>query len=240
MKRLAAISLILFLGLVTQAFAQRVTLTSVVPIGSPLSTSFFGATTSAQLAAVLSDEAGTAGSVVYSVGPTITGGFTVSGTGAVNLTATGNDINTTTTGAGRTSLIHITGDQAYFQGWSPLAGGASSDNASVRLGTNASFYGRIIYDNSVATILSIDNAFDNAGAVIQFRVRTLGAAVTPLSLTGPLVTMNVPPKFAGPNSTAVVAGAIGTTCPAVTCTGAYTWVTANSADGSTVYFPVWK
>lgn len=47
-------------------------------------------------------------------------------------------------------------------------------------------------------------------------------------------------KFGGANSTAVVAGLIGTTCPAVTCTAAYTWIKATAADSSTVYFPVWK
>jgi hypothetical protein len=47
-------------------------------------------------------------------------------------------------------------------------------------------------------------------------------------------------KFGGTNSTAAVAGLIGTTCPAVTCTAAYTWVQAIAADNSVVYFPVWK
>jgi hypothetical protein len=47
-------------------------------------------------------------------------------------------------------------------------------------------------------------------------------------------------KFGGTNSTAAVTGLIGTTCPAVTCTAAYTWVQAIAADNSVVYFPVWK
>ena len=47
-------------------------------------------------------------------------------------------------------------------------------------------------------------------------------------------------RFGGTNSTAAVAGLIGTTCPAVTCTAAYTWVKAIAADNSVVYFPVWK
>jgi hypothetical protein len=47
-------------------------------------------------------------------------------------------------------------------------------------------------------------------------------------------------RFGGTNTTAVVAGLIGTTCPAVTCTAAYTWVKAIAADNSVVYFPVWK
>ena len=47
-------------------------------------------------------------------------------------------------------------------------------------------------------------------------------------------------RFGGSNSTAAVAGLIGTTCPALTCTAAYTWVKAIAADNSVVYFPVWK
>ena len=70
MKRLVLISLALCLVLTTQAVAQRVTITSVVPIGSPLSTSFFGATTSAQLAGVLSNETGT-DAAVFANTPTL-------------------------------------------------------------------------------------------------------------------------------------------------------------------------
>lgn len=47
-------------------------------------------------------------------------------------------------------------------------------------------------------------------------------------------------RFNGSNSTAAVAGLIGTTCPAVTCTAAYTWVQVTTSDGSTGYIPVWK
>lgn len=47
-------------------------------------------------------------------------------------------------------------------------------------------------------------------------------------------------RFGGSNSTAAVAGVIGATCPAITCTAAYTWVKAIAADNSVVYFPVWK
>ncbi len=65
----------------------------------------------------------------------------------------------------------------------------------------------------------------------------LGAADTN---TTNIFTINGTQKFGGNNTTAVVAGAIGTTCPAVTCTAAYTWIQAVSADGSAVYFPVWK
>ena len=70
MKRLALISLLLCLALTTQAVAQRATITSVVPIGSPLSTAFFGATTSAQLAGVLSNETGS-GLAVFGTSPTL-------------------------------------------------------------------------------------------------------------------------------------------------------------------------
>jgi hypothetical protein len=46
--------------------------------------------------------------------------------------------------------------------------------------------------------------------------------------------------FNGSNSTASVAGLIGTTCPAITCTAAYTWIKAMANDGSIIYIPAWK
>ena len=109
-------------------------------------------------------------------------GFTATGTGAVNITTTSNDINQTATGAGRNSLIHITGDQAYFQGWAPS--GPSSDNGSIRFGINASYYGRLWFNNTGATVLSLDSAFDNITSVIQFRLRTLGTPVTAITILG--------------------------------------------------------
>jgi len=33
---------------------------------------------------------------------------------------------------------------------------------------------------------------------------------------------------------------LGTNSPAVTNTAPYTWITAQSSDGSTVFLPAWK
>jgi hypothetical protein len=51
--------------------------------------------------------------------------------------------------------------------------------------------------------------------------------------------------IAGSTNTAAVAGLLGSTCPAVTCTSAFTWVkwTLSATDGTgtvTVWMPVWK
>jgi hypothetical protein len=48
------------------------------------------------------------------------------------------------------------------------------------------------------------------------------------------------PAFKGTNTTGSTAGALGSNCPAVTCSAPYTWVKATAADGSTVYLPAWK
>ena len=66
---------------------------------------------------------------------------------------------------------------------------------------------------------------------------TPGAAQSTSSL---VLDIQASARFGGSNSTAAVAGLIGTTCPALTCTAAYTWVKAIAADNSVVYFPVWK
>lgn len=110
--------------------------------------------------------------------------------------------------------------------------------------TNATSYGIItatgtwgIGSNNLGPTgtLQIYDATASTGATTV--TVSLGAAQTSSSTTFTNAGLF---KFAGSNSTAAVAGLIGTTCPAVTCTAAYTWVKAVSSDGSTVYFPVWK
>lgn len=125
--------------------------------------SFFGATTSSQFAGVISDETGTAGSVVLSVAPTITGAakigastasantLTVSGTAQTLLTAT----SSSTSGVqvalapttGREFDFYATGSSqgaGYFgvfaagRGSTPLAiFDGSSATAGVVIGTSA-------------------------------------------------------------------------------------------------------
>jgi len=47
-------------------------------------------------------------------------------------------------------------------------------------------------------------------------------------------------KISTTNTTGSTATIFGSNCPAVTCTAPYTWLTIQSADGSTVYVPVFK
>lgn len=54
------------------------------------------------------------------------------------------------------------------------------------------------------------------------------------------LTMYAKPEFHYASFTSAVAASFGSTCPAVDCTAAYTWIQAVSSDGSTVYIPVWK
>lgn len=55
-----------------------------------------------------------------------------------------------------------------------------------------------------------------------------------------VATFRNPPKFSGTNSTGAGVTALGSNCPAVTATAVYTWISATSSDGSTVYIPCWK
>jgi hypothetical protein len=80
--------------------------------------------------------------------------------------------------------------------------------------------------------------FDQTASTGATLVRiTPGAGQSTSSL---VLDIQASARFGGSNSTAAVAGLIGTTCPALTCTAAYTWVKAIAADNSVVYFPVWK
>jgi hypothetical protein len=73
-----------------------------------------------------------------------------------------------------------------FKGWESEAGN-SADNGEIRLGANASYYGRIHFDGSNNASLWFDNAWDDTQARIVFRVRTLGTAKECLRL-GPTST----------------------------------------------------
>lgn len=113
---------------------------------------------------------------------------------------------------------------ASLGGNNVVVGGLLQTNYSLDIqksGSSGSLHVQDLTASTGATRVSID----------------LGAAD---SSTTNVFTIAGTQKFGGSNSTALVAGVIGTTCPAITCTAAYTWVRAVSNDGSTVYFPVWK
>jgi hypothetical protein len=46
--------------------------------------------------------------------------------------------------------------------------------------------------------------------------------------------------FTGQEATGAGSAALGANCPAVTPLQPYTWEKGTSADGSTIYIPVWK
>lgn len=55
-----------------------------------------------------------------------------------------------------------------------------------------------------------------------------------------LITLAVVPKFGGTNSTGAGTALLGSNSPASTLTAPYTWINAQSSDGSVVYIPCWK
>lgn len=55
-----------------------------------------------------------------------------------------------------------------------------------------------------------------------------------------LAQINGTLKFATNNTTGSSSASWGSNCPAVNCTAPYKWIQAVAADGSTVYFPVFK
>ena len=61
-----------------------------------------------------------------------------------------------------------------------------------------------------------------------------------LYLTDNNVKFNKNPHFNSGNTTGAGSAALGSNCPAVTASAPYTWITALSSDGSTVYIPCWK
>jgi hypothetical protein len=59
-----------------------------------------------------------------------------------------------------------------------------SGSGEIRLGSNASYFGRIAYNQSGNTALYIDNSYDAASAEMYFRMRSNGTPVNALKITG--------------------------------------------------------
>jgi hypothetical protein len=84
------------------------------------------------------------------------------------------------------SPLHVhstTANQATFSGYAPLQG-AATGSGSLALGSNPNWQGLIQYNEQGDTIWSFDNTWDAAGAITQFRLRTTGTPVIPLTLLG--------------------------------------------------------
>jgi len=91
----------------------------------------------------------------------------------------------------------------------------------------AGLTGQIQFFNNGAQNLTIDASGNTS----------VGTA-TPIS--GAKLTVSGLIGFGGTNSTGAGTPLLGTNCPAGTLTAPYTWLSAKSADGSTVFIPCWK
>ena len=75
---------------------------------------------------------------------------------------------------------------------------------------------------------------------------TIPITVSPSTPTNTLqlnttnIIFTLVPEFAGTNSTGATAAALGSNCPASSCTQPYRWIQIKTADGSTAYVPAWK
>jgi hypothetical protein len=200
--------------------------------------------------------------VVYGL---ITGGGTtgikVSSSGMVGIgtTAPTQKIDIQGAGVQRLTITDTSGGaifRAVASGTAAFIGGGTSTDANFQAGGN-----NVININAATRTVNISTAgvfpnlygldvssgvgltgtarfFDQTAATGTTLVTiTPGAAQTTSST---VLDIQALARFGGLNSTAAVAGVIGSTCPAITCTAAFTWVKAIAADNSVVYFPVWK
>jgi hypothetical protein len=75
--------------------------------------------------------------------------------------------------------------QAFFYGYDGRTGDAHDTSGSLILGNNTNFDVAInYYSYTGPTILSIDSSWDDPTAVTQFRMRTSGTPITPLTILG--------------------------------------------------------
>lgn len=88
---------------------------------------------------------------------------------------------TTLSASGLIDATKASATQIRASGWDAVSG-AGTDRGSITLGSNAGYYGQFNYANTGS--FYVDNAYDNAAAAINFRLRTSGTPVTALSLSG--------------------------------------------------------
>lgn len=98
-------------------------------------------------------------------------------------------LNNTGLGIGTTpsNKFHVedqTKVQALFSGYSHLNTTAHVNSGSIRIGADVDSSGLIDFYSGGNTELVIANTYDNAGSVIDFRLRTAGTDITALSLKG--------------------------------------------------------
>ncbi len=108
----------------------------------------------------------------------------------------------------------------------------------------ATFTAAPIFSSTTASqVLVVDASKNLASLPFTGTVGSVVMAASP-TFTGTVamaaLTLSGLLRFNGTNSTGAGSALLGTNCPAVTATAPYTWISALSSDGSTVFIPVWK
>jgi hypothetical protein len=146
--------------------------------------------------------------------------------------------------ASNTLITFTSGGAATFTAASTFQGEASN-GGTINIGDTAAYRGIITYTGASNTTLSIKNSYDNAGAAINFVLRSAGTPVTALSLLGSgaatfasSVTAASLIKSGGTSSQYLMAdGSTSTLSNPVTGTGTTNYVpkfTGTSAIGNSV------
>jgi hypothetical protein len=122
--------------------------------------------------------------------PSTANGGTTFTTPAMSLTPTGLTLGS---GVGLTSPGQIQGtlnsaDQVTAVGWESGIGG-TTNAGSIRVGGNASYYGRFSFSPAGNGSVFLDNAYDDAGAEVVIRTRTLGTPVQVAKFQSTAVTL---------------------------------------------------
>jgi hypothetical protein len=82
-----------------------------------------------------------------------------------------------------TTITKSSGEQLSLVGWS-WTNGANGASGALELGPNAAYQAQIGYAADGNTTLSFDNTYDSDSAKTQFRMKTAGSAVVPLTIYG--------------------------------------------------------
>ena len=144
------------------------------------------------------------------------------------------------------ALFQVAGAQAWSMGVDNSASDAFRISGDVALGSNDAF--GISTGLDIGIVSAKKFYLDGVAAsgdtyLVESASNTLdlvAGGVTNLSATATLHVIGVIPKFAGTNTTGAGSALLGANSPASTNTAPYTWIQAQSSDGSTVYIPCWK
>ena len=82
-----------------------------------------------------------------------------------------------------TTITKSSGEQLSLVGWS-WTNGANGSSGALELGPNAAYQAQIGYAADGNTTLSFDNTYSSDNAKTQFRMKTSGSAVVPLTIYG--------------------------------------------------------